>query len=192
MKRVLCLIFAALLLASAGCAKSGNGKHGAAPTQTPTVVTVPTDKPNGETYAKVTPAPEATGQGSSAGELASSVVFEGGRVVSGAFNWEFFTAKAGASMAAEIDLVETRGGSSAVRRLSFEDGVYAIEGEGMRKSFRFLKTETVSGPDFAGTIAYLTNEPDLNAQELLASLSEPASIGAQSESGVIVYLDRAD
>jgi hypothetical protein len=192
MKKVLCLIFAALLLAAAGCS-GGKGKSGASPSPTPASVNVPTDVPDAYSQTKTTPGPESTGKPIGERDYGNAVVFENGRAVFGAFNWQYFCAKAGALMSAEIRLIELKEGAETIRTLSYEEGVFVIEGEGMRKSYKYFKTANVSDDagGFTGEIAYLTNDPDLAADELIAGLSEPVGVGAQCESGFVVYVNRA-
>lgn len=194
MKKVLCLLFAALLLLAAGCGKSG--RHSASPSPTPAVVTVPTDIPAAQAERRSeAPSAAPTLKPGTNTEYTNALVFENGRVVFGSFNWEFFCAKAGASMYSEIELVDKTEEGDVIRTLSFAEGVYIIEGEGMRKSFKYYRVgnaEIGGAEPFSGELGFLTNDPDLTAQELLSQLPEPVGIGVQGTDGMVIYLDRAE
>lgn len=167
MKRIVMVLTAALICAAIvsafGCAKKND-----APVP---VVTEEPSKTDAPAYENI-------------------VEFENGVLKAGAFNWRYFIAKVDANMNAEVQLIDR--GAELVRRLSFDRSSFTLlEGENAKR-FTILVRETVQLPTGPARIAFLTNDPQLDAAGLYGgNVPDMPVIGAVGEAGFVVYVNTA-
>ena len=174
MKKLFCLFAAAALILSCGCAKKTD-PEASKPSPTPRTVSEST---------------KATVSATENRDYDNSVVFEDGKLVSGNFNWQYFSAKANAKISGWIEIVSREDGGDAAMRLEYLDGKFTLSGSAER-SYNYLIEDTVSLAEGELTVAFLTDDPDMTAEALFGGAApEKVAIG-DAGAGFIVYVNGA-
>ena len=120
MKRVLCIVFAAMLLMAVGC---GKGKS--------------------QTSANSGNVQTADGK-----DYDDSVVFVDGKLTGSAFNWDYFYAKAASGRGGDVSLVITQNGKTRTVAVRFDGKSYTVTDGDVVVFFDHLVSFDASGRTF--------------------------------------------